>query len=207
MTDYFARLSPQQREQLRDDGGSDWIAPMLATLTDDRFSDPDWIYERKLDGERVLAVRTGSTVRLCSRNRKQLNDTYPELVDALARQACRDFIIDGEVVAFDGAVTSFARLQGRMQIADREAAAASRIAVYYYLFDIMRLDGQVLQRLPLRTRKALLKQAISFDRPLRYTTHRNRDGEACFARACDKGWEGIIAKRACSEYSSRRSTD
>src|ERR1700722_140980 len=80
-----------------------WVEPELATLTRDRFSDPAWLYERKFDGERCLAYRTGGELRLMTRNQKQVNGTYPELVAALAAQESDDFIVDGEVVAFDGA--------------------------------------------------------------------------------------------------------
>jgi ATP-dependent DNA ligase len=93
---------------------------MLATLTDQRFSDPGWVFEPKLDGERCLAFRKGPQVRLLSRNRKQLNDHYPELAEALAAQQADDFVVDGEVVAFEGRRSSFARLQRRMQLGDPE---------------------------------------------------------------------------------------
>ena len=184
-----------------------WMPPMLATLTDKRFSDPNWIYERKLDGERALCFRHGDTVRLLTRNRKEIGDTYPELREALAKLKCRDFVVDGEIVAFDKNVTSFSRLQQRMQIKDPEEARRSGVAVFYYIFDIPYLDGRALDRLPLRERKALLKRALSFERPLRYTAHRNETGEAYLEQACGKGWEGIIVKRADAPYRHARSTD
>ena len=83
-----------------------WRAPTLATLTERRFSDPGWIFERKLDGVRCLAFRDGEPVRLLSRNRRPLNGTYPELVDALTAQRTSRFVVDGEVVAFEGRRTS-----------------------------------------------------------------------------------------------------
>ncbi|HYU58274.1 MAG TPA: ATP-dependent DNA ligase, partial [Actinomycetota bacterium] len=76
-------LPEQERRLLRRVAHPDWVPPMLATLTDRRFSDPDWIFERKLDGERALGFRDGTRVRLLSRNRKDLYDTYPEVVEAL----------------------------------------------------------------------------------------------------------------------------
>src|SRR5213075_1218967 len=88
-----------------------WLDPELATLTQDRFSDPGWIFERKLDGERCLAFREGAGIRLLTRNQKQANPAYPELIEALAGQSGGDFVVDGEVVSFDGNATSFARLQ------------------------------------------------------------------------------------------------
>lgn len=200
-------LGESERALVREAPQPDWTRPMLATLTEKRFSDSDWIYERKLDGERALCFRDGGHVRLLTRNRKNIADTYPEIVDALAAEDRTDFIADGEIVAFDQAVTSFSRLQKRMQITDPDAARASAVSVYYYLFDLLRVDGYQLDRLPLRRRKALLKRAFRFRAPLRYTLHRNREGEAFFARACEKGWEGIIAKRASARYRHGRSRD
>src|SRR6478672_1850641 len=74
-----------------------WMDPELATLTQDRFSDPAWIFERKLDGERCLAFRSGKPVRLMTRNQKDDTSTYPEITEALAAQRAGDFIIDGEI--------------------------------------------------------------------------------------------------------------
>lgn len=182
-----------------------WTAPMLATLTDERFSDPDWIFERKLDGVRCLAFRDGGAVRLLSRNRKELNANYPELVEALEHQRTTRFIVDGEIVAFEGRVTSFARLQGRMGLADPARARATGIPVFYYLFDLLWLDGYDTTGLELRDRKRVLRSAISFGGPLRYCQHRDRDGEAVYREACAAGLEGVIAKRASSPYVHGRS--
>ncbi|WP_413804585.1 hypothetical protein [Streptomyces sp. OE57] len=180
---------------------------MLATLTDTPFSDPDWIYERKFDGERCLGLRDGAEVRLLSRSGQALTATYPEAADVLARQPCRDFLVDGEVVAFEGTRTSFARLQQRMGVTDEDQARTSRIAIAYYVFDLLRLDGRDLTGLPLRTRKALLRRALTYTSPLRFATHRNSTGEAYLDQACERGWEGLIAKQADSGYVSRRSAD
>ena len=122
------------RAELRDEPVPDWLSPSLATLTDDRFSDPDWIFERKLDGVRCLAFRDGRRVRLLSRNRQSLNGTYPEVVDALATLECTRFVVDGEIVAFQGRRTSFARLQGRLgphRCPNRPAHPTSRSSTTY----------------------------------------------------------------------------
>jgi len=74
---------------------------MLATLAHEPFSDPEWIYERKLDGVRCLVFCQKGEVRLVSRNRKNMNATWPELVETLGREPCRDFLADGEIVAFE----------------------------------------------------------------------------------------------------------
>jgi bifunctional non-homologous end joining protein LigD len=207
MKDPFAPLPDEARRKLRKRKHPEWIQPMLATLTDEPFSDEGWIYEPKLDGVRCLVFRHGARVRLLSRNRKSQNAFYPELVEAFAAQKTRDFVVDGEVVAFRGRVTSFSRLQQRMKIADPGKALRSSVPVTYYAFDIVHLEGRDTTRLVLRDRKALLERTIEFEGPLRFSTHRNAEGEAYLAEACRKGWEGLIAKRADSIYVQRRSRD
>ena len=204
MTD-FASLPGSVRAALHDESVPDWRAPTLATLTERRFSDPHWIFERKFDGMRCLAFRDGDRVRLLSRNRQPLNGTYPELVDALSAQHTSRFVVDGEVVAFEGRRTSFARLQGRLGITDPKVARASRIRIYYYLFDLLHLDGKSTVDLPLIWRKRLLRNAISFEDPLRNTPHRVEEGIAAYRAACERGDEGVIAKLADSKYDGRRS--
>jgi len=173
---------------------------MKAVLTDARFSDPGWIFERKLDGVRCVAVRDGDAVKLWSRNDLALNGRYPEVADALEAEPCRRFAVDGEVVAFDGAQTSFARLAARGRVP---------VPVFFYIFDILWLDGDDLRARPLRDRKALLRQTLTFaSDTIRFTPHRNEHGERFFAEACRKGWEGLIAKRADSPYAvGKRSRD
>jgi ATP-dependent DNA ligase len=106
MTDPLAGLPDEARKLAVAASQPSWASPMLATLTDRRFSDPGWVFEPKLDGERCLAFRKGPQVWLLSRNRKRLDDHYPELAEALAAQAADDFVVDGEIVAFQGAAAA-----------------------------------------------------------------------------------------------------
>ncbi len=181
--------------------------PALATLTKDRFSRKNWIFERKLDGMRLIASRSGDDVRLVSRSGGDARGSFPEIVDALAAVDAPDFVVDGEVVAFDGRQTSFSKLQPRMHVSDPTKARRTGVKVTYYVFDLLHLDGHSTRSLPLRERKALLKDLFDWADPLRYTTHRNADGEDYFRQACEAGWEGLIAKRADSTYHSGRTTD
>jgi bifunctional non-homologous end joining protein LigD len=190
-------LPLDERRLLRRRRQPDWIQPMLATLTDRRFSDPDWVFEHKVDGVRGLAFRRPSSVRLLSRNRLPLG--FPDIFEALADQPATDFVVDGEVVAFHRRQTSFSRLQRR--------GLGTRTRVYYYVFDLLHLDGYDLTHLPLRRRKALLRRALSFHGPIRFLPHRAEHGERYHAEACAKGWEGVIGKRASSPYTSGRSGD
>ena len=172
---------------------------MKAVLNREAFSDAAWVYERKLDGIRCIAIRDGDVISMRSRNDLDLGARYPEVRQALAAQTGpARFAVDGEIVAFDGAQTSFAKLAQR---------GHHSVPVFYYVFDLLWLGGQDVRPLPLRTRKRLLHDAISYADPLRWTPHRDRDGEAMFKDACRRGWEGVVAKRADSPYRSTRSRD
>jgi bifunctional non-homologous end joining protein LigD len=207
MNPLLEALDDEQKKRLKASSQPDWIAPMLATLSKQRFSDGTWIFERKFDGERCLVFRKDDTIRLMSRNKKVLNTTYPEFVEAFTGQEARDFIADGEIVALEGDVTRFSRLQERIGIIDRRKAEQSPVAVTIYLFDLLYFDGYDITGLELRIRKSLLANALSYADPIRYTRHRDGDGLACYEKACQSGWEGIITKRAASRYVHRRSLD
>ena len=191
-------LPDEERALLRRQRHPQWISPMLATLTDRRFSDPGWLFERKLDGVRGLAFRHRRAVRLLSRNRLDMV-RYGEIVETLADQPAKDFVVDGEVVAFRGRQSGFSVLQRR--------GLGGRIRIAVYVFDLMHLDGHDVTRLPTRRRKALLRRALRFDDSIRYLPHRREHGERFHREACEKAWEGVIAKRADAPYASGRSGD
>jgi bifunctional non-homologous end joining protein LigD len=208
VTDVQDRLTDAERQNVRiAESPPPGAKPMLATLSKRAFSDPRWIFEPKLDGVRCLCYRDGADTQLMSRNRKSLNATYPELVEALGRQPATRFLADGEIVAFDGELTSFSRLQQRMQLQDPDAARGSKVAVFIYLFDLLWLDGYDITALSLRRRKELLEASLSFQSPVFYSSHMDERGEELFKQACKHKWEGLIAKRADSGYSFKRSRD
>jgi bifunctional non-homologous end joining protein LigD len=184
-----------------------WLDPQLATLTQDRFSDPQWIFERKLDGERCLAFRSGARVRLMTRNQKDDTSTYPEIDQALAAQRASDFIIDGELVAFDKGQTSFSWLQQRLGVRHPGPDLLAKVPVTYYIFDVLWADGRDTRSLPLRERKRILRDLLTFTGPLHFTEHVDTDGEDYFRHACASGWEGVIAKRADAPYRAGRNRD
>ena len=185
----------------------DWMDPMLARLTHDPFSDDEWIYERKLDGERALCfVENGGRVRIMSRNRMTTNESYPEIERAMGRQAPKGCVLDGEMVAFGGDGTSdFQKLQPRMQASSRKEAEKKGVRVFYYIFDCLYADGHDMTGCGLRDRKRLLRKAVDWTDPLRFTPHRNGSGMEYYREACRKGWEGVIAKKADSPYVHSRS--
>jgi bifunctional non-homologous end joining protein LigD len=196
--DAFGRLSAADLALLRPGPLPRAVEPMKAVSTTDRFSDDGWIFERKLDGIRCLATSDGRHVRLASRNDLSLNERFPEIAEAVSTAAELPFVVDGEIVAFDGAQTSFERLQQR---------GRQTVPVFLYVFDLLYLDGRDTTRLPLRTRKSLLRTALTFRDPLRLTAHRRREGERLFRDACERGWEGLMAKRAAAPYTHGRSRD
>jgi bifunctional non-homologous end joining protein LigD len=207
VTDPLDVLDEEERARLRPAARLGWQPPMLATLTDRYFSDPKWIFERKLDGVRAVVVRKEGRTQLLSRTQKSMDAPYPEIVEAVEAHTQHDVVLDGEIVAFDGQQTSFSRLQSRIGLNDPRRARATGVPVYIYLFDIMALDGHDLSALPLHARKRVLQAAVDFVDPLRFSTHRDADGEQYLQEACERGWEGLIAKRAASRYQHGRSRD
>ncbi|MGE5835709.1 MAG: RNA ligase family protein [Acidobacteriota bacterium] len=157
-----------------------WLVPMAATLTQKRFTGPEWIFERKLDGIRVLAFKNGADVQLLSRNKLPLNGSYPAVVEAVARLPVRDAVLDGEATG----------AWGRQGDAD------------YHVFDILWIDGRDVTSLPLDERRALLAR-LPLKRPLAHVAA--LDDPAPWERACREGWEGVIAKRRDAPYEHRRS--
>jgi bifunctional non-homologous end joining protein LigD len=158
----------------------EWIEPMAATLTRERFSGPEWVFERKLDGIRLLAFKDGRVVRLLSRNRLPQNEAYPCLVKAIAALPVQDVVLDGEAL-------------GLWRVRD---------VVGYHVFDVPWLEGRDLTALPLEERRARL-DALPFAPPLVRTTW--LDDALPWERAAKEGWEGVIAKRRGSPYEHRRS--
>jgi bifunctional non-homologous end joining protein LigD len=183
------------------------IPLMLATLTDRRDFGDDWLLERKLDGERCIARKDGGEVRLESRTGKDLTGTYPEVRAALGGQAHRDFLVDGEVVAFDGEQTSFSRLQQRLGVAQPGPDLLADYPVVLCVFDLLEVDGEDVTGLPLVERRARLAEAVRPAAAVQVTEAWRDDSRRRFAMACRAGWEGLIAKRADAPYHPGRSRD
>lgn len=192
---------------LRPAGDAGWCQPMLATLTDRRFSSQAWLYERKLDGMRAVITRDGGPPHLWSRTEKPLDTSFPELVEALTDSTPQRFVADGEIVAFEQSRTSFLKLQNRIHVAHPSPAAIAAVPVHLYLFDLMVIGDVDVTGVPLRDRKRLLRRTFEFGGPIRLSQHRIGDGEAYLRQACERGWEGLIAKRADSPYRHGRSPD
>jgi ATP-dependent DNA ligase len=152
----------------------DWITPMAATLTQERFTGDDWLFERKYDGIRLLAFKRGVDVTLYSRNR--LVQHLPAVAAAVSVLPIDDGILDGELTWGSHAG--------------------------YHVFDLPWLDGRDLSALPLAERRTLLND-IPFAAPLHHVDE--VQGDEPWTKACDEGWEGVIAKRRDSVYEQKRS--
>jgi len=183
------------------------IALMLATPTDRRAFGEDWLLERKFDGERCAARKADDQVRLESRTAKDLTGTYPEVCAAVASQRHGQFLLDGEVVAFDGDQTSFARLQQRLGVTKPSLERVAACPVVFCVFDLLELAGDDLRGRPLLERRGRLTTAIRPSAALRLSEAWRDDSTRRFAQACQAGWEGLIAKRAQAPYAAGRSRD
>jgi ATP-dependent DNA ligase len=148
---------------------------MAATLTQERFTGPEWIFERKYDGIRLLAFRKGHSVRLFSRN--QLPQNHPALTAGVGVLPVDEVILDGEVDWGGGDVE-------------------------YHVFDVLWLNGRNLMSLPLMERRAILGE-LGLQSPLHAVAEIT--GDKPWEQACREGWEGVIAKRRDSPYEHRRS--
>jgi ATP-dependent DNA ligase len=154
----------------------EWVEPMAATLTYERFTGPEWVFERKYDGIRALAFKQGRDVRLLSRNR--LPQHNPAVIDAIAQLDVDDVILDGEL------------------------AWRGDHRVSYYVFDVLWLNDRDLTQLPLDERREILRD-LRLEAPLQRVTP--LDDASPWERACAEGWEGVIAKRRTAPYEHRRS--
>jgi bifunctional non-homologous end joining protein LigD len=171
----------------------------------------DWLFEIKLDGVRAFAICESGKVRLVTRNRKEVAFRYPEVVAGLERIPGDDFVLDGEIVAFDEeGRTRFELLQGRIHLTghDRIAEAARATPAFYYAFDVLYAEGHRLEDVPLEERKQVLARLLESVRdPIRYSDHVRGKGAEFFDLACGRGLEGLIGKRAEAPYRGTRSGD
>jgi len=176
------------------------VSPMLPSLAERAFSNPNWLFEPKLDGYRVLATVQGDDVRLTSRRGIDCSNEYPWLVSALKHQPYRDIVIDGEIVALDDAGRpSFQLLQNRQ--------GTPRPVLLYYAFDVLYRDGYDLRGVGLEQRKALLGSSLIPAERIRVVDTYPEDGITLYEAAKASGLEGIVAKRRDSRYETGRRSD
>ncbi|MCM0080761.1 DNA ligase D [Geomonas sp. Red32] len=176
------------------------IIPMLAGTSEEPFDDPDWVFEIKLDGYRSVAEIENGNVRLYSRNKISFNQRFPQVAASLAAIKA-EAVLDGEVVALDEQGRSYFQL---LQNSQRTGEGS----IVYFVFDLLYLNGQDLRRLPLLTRKEMLRALLPDLPNVKYSDHLAEFGRDFFDLARQKNLEGIIAKRGASPYlTGKRSKD
>jgi bifunctional non-homologous end joining protein LigD len=186
--------SPLARERRRPAG---FIKPCQPTLSDKAPSGPLWLHEIKVDGYRIIACKSGDTVRLWSRNGRDWSREFLAVTEALAALRVEEIVLDGEAMAHcqDG----WPDFHG---LRSNDGAAGACL----FAFDLLRLNGEDLRPLPLEERRARLRKALrGAGKALRFSEHLEGDGEAIFRHACALGLEGIVSKRRDIRYRSGRS--
>ena len=186
------------------------VEVMLAETKREAFDHPDWVFELKYDGYRLLAGRDDARISLVSRNGNDLTESFPEVADALLKLPYERLILDGEVVVHDDAGRpSFQRLQKRSRLrrAPDVRRAAQDLPASFYTFDLLAFGEYDLRPLPLLQRKALLRELIPSAGVLRYSDHIAERGVAFYNLAQSHNLEGIMGKRATSPYRGGRWKD
>jgi bifunctional non-homologous end joining protein LigD len=183
------------------------LEPMLATIGDRPFSDPNWLFEIKWDGVRALAWIDDGALTLRARSGADITARYPELASLPAALAARQVILDGEIAAIDAHGRSdFGLLQERMHVRAPAENLISHVPVIFFAFDLLYCDGYDLRRSPLIERKQLLQRLMHTSDKFRFSDHQVERGKEIFDLAKENGLEGIVAKRLDSPYVSERST-
>ncbi|MHA4895292.1 DNA ligase D [Pedobacter sp. PWIIR3] len=171
------------------------MKPMLATLVDEPFHDPDWVYEVKWDGYRALAFLNQGDVELLSRNNKSFNEKFYPIYDLL-KEFKINAVLDGEILVLnEKGISNFGDLQNWRSEADGD--------LVFYVFDIMWYDGKDLKDLPLNERQAILEKVLPVENDsIRLSKVFKANGIEFYQAAEKMGLEGIIAKKIDSTYSA-----
>jgi bifunctional non-homologous end joining protein LigD len=179
---------------------------MLAARSDSIFSDPDWLFEPKLDGYRIITHLNDGTLRLLSRNGIDVTARYATIHAPLSRQPASQLLLDGEIVALDArGRPCFQCLQDYQEFAAvAEGRGGDGTAIIYYIFDILYLDGYDLHAVPLIQRKGILARVLQPSGAVRSIAYFEGGGEVVYRSAIDQGFEGVIAKRRESTYEAGR---
>jgi bifunctional non-homologous end joining protein LigD len=184
------------------------IHPMLATLVDDPFSDPQWIFETKWDGFRSICFVNKGKARFVSRNQIEMTAQYPELATVARQVDARQAILDGEIVALDQeGMPRFQLLQPRVGRKSGLQALRGKGEIVYFVFDLLYCDGYDLTRCSVVERKQALEQILRPASFIKLSDYIEGEGEAFFKEIEKFHLEGMIAKRADGPYFQKRSSD
>ena len=199
-------LQPAELEGARKNAMLARLEPMLTSIGEGAFSDPNWLFEIKWDGVRALAWIQDGELTLRARHGADITKRYPELGALPEALTAREAILDGEIVALDATGHSnFGRLQERMHVRAPAKHLTEQVPVVFYIFDLLYCDGYDLRGAPLLQRKQLLQRVLHTSDRFRYADHQLERGKELFELASQNGLEGIVAKRTNSRYASGRS--
>ena len=181
---------------------------MLATLVDDPFSNPDWIFETKWDGFRSICFVRRGKVRFFSRNQIEMTPQYPELAEIGRHIDASEAILDGEIVALDEhGMPRFQLLQPRVGRKSGIDSLRGKGQILYFVFDLLYLDGYDLTSCTVVERKAKLAEILRPSNSIKLSEHIEGEGQAFFHEIENFHLEGMIAKRANSKYVQKRTSD
>jgi bifunctional non-homologous end joining protein LigD len=199
-------LHPSDLENARKSSMPARLGPMLATLADHPFSDPNWLFEIKWDGVRALAFLHGGELKLRARSGNDITPQYPELHQLPKSITAIEAILDGEIAVLDERGRSdFEKLQERMHVRSPSPNLVAEYPVVFFAFDLLYCDGYDLREAPLLERKQLLQKLLHPSASIRFSDHQLEKGSELFELAKENGLEGIVAKRIDSRYVSDRS--
>jgi len=199
-------IRPEELDGAQKNAMPSRVEPMLATLSDRAFSDPNWLFEIKWDGVRALARIENGNLTLRSRTGADITKRYPELASLPEALSAHEAILDGEIVALDAhGHSDFERLQERMHVRAPSEHLRAQIPAVYFVFDLLYCDGYDLRKSSLLERKQLLSRLLLTSERFRYSDHQLEKGKELFELAEKNGLEGILAKRTDSPYTSDRS--
>jgi bifunctional non-homologous end joining protein LigD len=171
-------------------------SPMLATLVDAPFARPNWIFEEKYDGVRMLAYKEGAQVSLISRNAIDRTARYPEIAAAVQKLKPKTLCIDGEIVVFD------AKKVSRFQLLQQGKGVPN-----YAVFDCLYAEGDDLRKKALSTRRGALERFVKPSALLLLSAILSPDGLKAFQIASKRGFEGVVCKNLASVYAEKRSRE
>ncbi len=199
--DQTGSIDPSQAEGARKSPFPSLIKPQLATLVDTAPLGENWAHEIKFDGYRFLVYINKGKVELITRNGKDWTGKFPSIAKAFQQLPVESAIVDGELVAVGQDGTS------KFQLLQNAVDGTSRPSLLFYAFDLVYLNGYLLKKTPLESRKDLLRDvmlALPDGTPLHFSEHFKEDGDRVWEKACKMGMEGIISKDLTATYIEKR---
>ncbi len=183
------------------------VRPMLAASGESPFSKDGWVFEPKLDGIRAIIFNDAGRLRISSRQGNNITSQYPDLIDPLQAQPTQSYILDGEIIALDkSGRPSFQLLAQRLHLNKKDdiVRASKRIPAYFFVFDILYLDGFSLAEVPYAQRRSIMESTVAQFPNLKLIPYFATDGDLAYKAAITNGFEGVVGKNIRSTYETGR---